>query len=78
MRAAVDTLQGQVDAAVINKVDYAEHARRGYGDSIQYYYESSPYYSGPVPTRASIGRRIKESLERIIPARFKRSEDDVY
>lgn len=78
MRAAIESLQGKIDAAVINKVDYVEHARRGYGDSIQYYYESSPYYSGPVPSRESLGRRIRESIERIIPARFKRSDEDVY
>mgnify|MGYP004498509347 CR=1 FL=1 len=42
MRAAMQILQNQVDGAVINRVDYAEHARRSYGDPLQFYTQSSP------------------------------------
>lgn len=69
MTAACELLQNDIEAAVFNKVDYAEHARRGYGDSIQYYYESSPYYSGPIPTTESIKRRILNFFEKMIPNR---------
>ena len=51
MRATLQVLQDQVDGLVFNRVDYAEHARRGYGDSVQFYMDSAEYYSGEVPRR---------------------------
>lgn len=71
MRASLQLLQGGVDAAVFNKVDYAEHARRGYGDSVEFYMDAASYYSGPLPRRKPLHRRVREFFEsvraRIIP-----------
>lgn len=53
MRATHQLLQGKIDAVVFNQVDYAEHARRGYGDAVQFYVDSSAYYTGPIPQRRS-------------------------
>ncbi|WP_165356492.1 exopolysaccharide transport family protein [Sphingosinicella sp. BN140058] len=44
MRAASQILQEQVDGAVINRVDYAEHAKRGHGDPLQFYAASVATY----------------------------------
>jgi Mrp family chromosome partitioning ATPase len=58
VRATMQVLQEQVDGIIINRVDYAEHARRGYGDSVQFYMDSADYYSGPLPARASWTERL--------------------
>ncbi|WP_205479981.1 GumC family protein [Sphingomonas arenae] len=58
VRATLQVLQEQVDGVVLNRVDYAEHARRGYGDSVQFYMDSAEYYSGSVPQRASLRERL--------------------
>lgn len=58
VRATAQVLHDQVDGAVFNRVDYPEHARRGYGDSVQYYMDSAAYYSGPIPTRSSWRERF--------------------
>lgn len=50
-RAALLLLQNKVAGIVFNKVDYAEHARRGYGDAVEFYSASSSYYTGDVPRR---------------------------
>jgi uncharacterized protein involved in exopolysaccharide biosynthesis/Mrp family chromosome partitioning ATPase len=49
MRASMDLLRNKVHGVVFNKVDYAEHARRGYADAVQFYVDSADYYSGPIP-----------------------------
>lgn len=43
-RVAVDTFGEQLTGAVLNKVDYREHARRGYGDAIHFYSRYASYY----------------------------------
>lgn len=45
LRAAMQLLRTPVAGAVFNQVDYPEHARRGYGDAVQFYMGSSSYYS---------------------------------
>lgn len=60
VRATMQVLQEQVDGMVFNRVDYAEHARRGYGDSVQFYMDSAGYYSGAVPPRQTVAERISK------------------
>uniref|UniRef100_UPI0035CC6839 GumC family protein n=1 Tax=uncultured Sphingomonas sp. TaxID=158754 RepID=UPI0035CC6839 len=45
LRAAMQLVQNDVSGAVFNQVDYAAHARRGYGDAVQFYMGASSYYS---------------------------------
>ena len=59
MRAALEMLDGSVSGVIFDQVDYAEHARRRYGDSVQFYAESASYYQGSVPIRATMADRIK-------------------
>jgi len=49
VRASLQVLQRPVDGVVINRVDYAEHARRGYGDAVQFYMDSAEYFDGDLP-----------------------------
>jgi Mrp family chromosome partitioning ATPase len=49
VRASLQVLQRPVDGVVINRVDYAEHARRGYGDAVQFYMDSAEYFEGDLP-----------------------------
>lgn len=46
MRAALQLLSFRASGVIFDHVDYAEHARRRYGDSVQFYVDSSDYYSG--------------------------------
>lgn len=64
VRATMQVLQEQVDGVVFNRVDYAEHARRGYGDSVQFYMDSAGYYSGAVPPRQTLAERIAKLWRR--------------
>ncbi|MET0363573.1 MAG: polysaccharide biosynthesis tyrosine autokinase [Sphingobium sp.] len=48
-RASLQLLRNNVAGVVFNRVDYVEHARRGYGDSVQFYVDASAYYSGDIP-----------------------------
>lgn len=64
MRASHQLLQGQIDAAVFNQVDYAEHARRGYGDALQFYEDSSAYYNGPIPRQRTIREWLRTKVSR--------------
>jgi polysaccharide biosynthesis transport protein len=60
MRAVLELLNPErVDGVIYSHVDYAEHARRVYGDSIQYYFESSAYYGGPSPQRITLLDQLK-------------------
>ncbi|HEU4960629.1 MAG TPA: polysaccharide biosynthesis tyrosine autokinase [Sphingomonas sp.] len=68
MRATHQLLQGKIDAVVFNQVDYAEHARRGYGDAVQFYVDSSAYYTGPIPRRRSFGEWLRGLVGRPAPA----------
>lgn len=45
MRAALQLLSFRPSAVIFDHVNYAEHARRRYGDSVQFYVDSSDYYS---------------------------------
>ncbi|KFG90444.1 Succinoglycan biosynthesis protein ExoP [Sphingobium herbicidovorans NBRC 16415] len=58
VRAALQVLQKPVDGVVINRVDYAEHARRGYGDPVQFYMDSAEYFDGEMPTRRRWYERV--------------------
>jgi polysaccharide biosynthesis transport protein len=58
VRAALQVLQKPIDGVVINRVDYAEHARRGYGDPVQFYMDSAEYFSGDIPTRRRWYERV--------------------
>ena len=60
----MQVLQDEVDGVVFNRVDYAEHARRGYGDSVQFYMDSAGYYSGEVPTRRTLSERFANFWQR--------------
>lgn len=59
MRATLELLGEQVAGVIFDSVDYAEHARRRYGDSVQFYVESSEYYTDQVPARITIMRQLK-------------------
>lgn len=68
VRAALQVLQKPVDGVVINRVDYAEHARRGYGDPVQFYMDSAEYFTGEMPTR-------RRWYERMAPSRWRDRAD---
>ena len=68
VRAALQVLQKPVDGVVINRVDYAEHARRGYGDPVQFYMDSAEYFSGEMPTP-------RRWYERMAPSRWRDRAD---
>ncbi|MWV27587.1 GumC family protein [Aurantiacibacter rhizosphaerae] len=71
MSATLETLSGRADGVVFDHVDYAEHARRQYGDSIQFYVDASDYYSDDYSSPS-----IKERIMRIF--RGKRARQDEY
>ena len=45
MRAALQLLSFKPQGVIFDHVDYADHARRRYGDSVQFYVASSDYYT---------------------------------
>ena len=50
MSATLEMLgREKVRGVIFNQVDYEEHARRRYGDSIEFYMHASDYYRPPVP-----------------------------
>jgi uncharacterized protein involved in exopolysaccharide biosynthesis/Mrp family chromosome partitioning ATPase len=59
MRAALEMLDSSVSGVIFDQVDYAEHARRRYGDSVQFYADSASYYQGPVPMRPTFAERAR-------------------
>ncbi|MEM7666570.1 MAG: Wzz/FepE/Etk N-terminal domain-containing protein [Pseudomonadota bacterium] len=64
-RATLETLgSGNVAGCVFNQVDYAEHARRKYGDSIQFYYDAADYFSEGVPRRWTLREQILRAFGR--------------
>ena len=71
MSATLETLSGRADGVVFDHVDYAEHARRQYGDSIQFYVDASDYYSDDY-SKPSIKDRIMNVFRR------KRAEQDEF
>lgn len=55
MRATLELLgTSNVAGCVYNQVDYAEHARRKYGDSIQFYFEAADYFQGDIPGKLTL------------------------
>ncbi|GFE73944.1 MULTISPECIES: polysaccharide biosynthesis tyrosine autokinase [Novosphingobium] len=59
MRAALEMLDDSVGGVIFDQVDYAEHARRRYGDSVQFYADSASYYSSPVPVRDEWAAKVR-------------------
>ena len=60
MRATLELLNlERVEGIIFSQVDYPEHARRVYGDSIQYYFDSSDYYSDDAPRRTTLLDEVK-------------------
>lgn len=68
LRAAMKLLHTPVAGAVFNQVDYAEHARRGYGDAVQFYMGSASYYSDSFDEQrgwvGGIGQRVRSMFKR--------------
>lgn len=68
MRAALELLQYRASGVIFDHVDYAEHARRRYGDSVQFYVDASDYYSdyfAPPADLSSIKDRILNRFRRL-------------
>lgn len=64
-RATLELLgSGNVAGCVYNHVDYADHARRKYGDSIQFYFDAADYFQGSVPARLTLRERIRRIFGR--------------
>lgn len=59
MKATLAGLGGHVDGVIFDQVDYADHSRRRYGDPIQYYMESSGYYSDIAPPRLTLWGQLR-------------------
>ena len=65
MRATLEMLNpDRVEGIIYSQVDYPEHARRVYGDSIQYYFDSSDYYSDETPRRTTLIDEVKQMFTR--------------
>ena len=64
MKATLESLGGRTDGVIFDQVDYAEHARRQLGDPIQYYMESSSYYSDIAPPRRSMFGQFRRMFRR--------------
>jgi polysaccharide biosynthesis transport protein len=65
MRATLEMLNpDRVEGIIFSQVDYPEHARRVYGDSIQYYFDSSDYYSDDTPRRTTLVDEVKQMFTR--------------
>lgn len=71
MNAALELLSYQVSGIIFDHVDYAQHARHRYGDSVQFYVDSSDYYSDDIRHPAglgghlrSLGRRLRDMFGR--------------
>ena len=64
MKATIETLGGRAAGVIFDQVDYADHARRQFGDSIQYYMESSGYYTDAVPPRMTLFGQVRRFFTR--------------
>lgn len=65
MNATMEMLGiGRVAGVLYDQVDYEAHARGRYGDAIQYYHESSSYYSDTFPERRGFANRIRRFFGR--------------
>ena len=64
-RANLEMLgSGNVAGCIYDQVDYAEHARRRYGDSVQFYYEASDYFTGGVPRKLTLKEQLAKLFRR--------------
>ncbi|GMN04232.1 GumC family protein [Erythrobacter sp. MTPC3] len=64
-RATLEMLgSGNVAGCIYDQVDYAEHARRRYGDSVQFYHEAADYYTGGVPKKRTMKEQIVKLFRR--------------
>lgn len=60
MAATLEMLgPANIAGAIFNQVDYAEHARRRYGDSIEFYMHAADYYRAPMPTHMKPFDRLR-------------------
>lgn len=64
LRASLQMVNNQVVGAVFNQVDYEDHARRGYGDAVQFYMGSAAYYSDSFPVRQGWMDRARSMFTR--------------
>jgi Mrp family chromosome partitioning ATPase len=60
MTAALELLNYDASGVIFDHVDYAEHARHRYGDSVQFYVDSSDYYSDDFRHPPTVGERFRE------------------
>lgn len=65
MRASLEMLDSSVAGVIFDRVDYVEHARRRYGDSVQFYADSAVYYQSPLPMGQSIGEWVRRFIRRL-------------
>ena len=59
VNATMQQMNGKIDGVVFDQVDYAEHARRGYADSVQFYVDSAAYYTGEIPRARGLAGRLR-------------------
>lgn len=65
MAATLEMLgQDRIAGVIFNQVDYAEHARRRYGDSIEFYMHAADYYRAPVPIHWRPVERLRRMFQR--------------
>lgn len=64
MDASLDLHHYAVSGVIFDHVDYAEHARLRYGDSVQFYVESSDYYSDDFQHPQGIVTRARNWMRR--------------
>ena len=65
LRASLQMVNNQVAGAVFNQVDYEEHARRGYGDAVQFYMGSAAYYSDSFPIRQKWTKTASDRVRKV-------------
>lgn len=65
MSAAMQMLQNSATGAVINQVDYREHARRRYGGAVDYYMGAASYYSDVEESRRGWLQLLQDRLRSI-------------
>jgi uncharacterized protein involved in exopolysaccharide biosynthesis/Mrp family chromosome partitioning ATPase len=64
MDASLDLHHYAVSGVIFDHVDYAEHARLRYGDSVQFYVDSSDYYSDDFQHPQGIVTRARNWMRR--------------
>jgi Mrp family chromosome partitioning ATPase len=64
MKATLELLGDRVGGVLYNHVDYAEHARRKYGDSVEFYMQASEYYVDDVPEKIGFLDQVRRLFKR--------------